>query len=73
LALEHVAGGADTPFPQATSLEYFVYGVLDMCRTDDIWLDVFPHGSEAGKLMRSEDLYEILNGMLETNEYFIEG
>jgi hypothetical protein len=73
LALEHAGGGSEAPIPQATSLEYFVYGVLEMCRDGDIWLDVFPHGEQPGKLMSSADLFEILNGMLETNEYFIEG
>jgi hypothetical protein len=73
LAMEHIAGGSESPVPQATSLEYFVYGVLDMCQQDDIWLEVFPHGQKTGKLMRAAVLLEILNGMLETNEYFIEG
>jgi hypothetical protein len=73
LAMEHVPEGSESPIPQATSLEYFVYGVLDMCQQDDIWLEVFPGREKAGMQMRAADLFEIMNGMLETNEYFIEG
>ena len=73
LALEHGPEENETAFPQAISLEYFVYSVLDMCKADNIWLEVFPRTDARGSLMRSSDLYDILNGMLETNEYFIEG
>lgn len=73
LAQEHCAGEAESSLPQAISLEYFVYGVLEMCGEEEIWLEVFPTTSDKGLMMSSSDLYEILNGMLETNEYFIEG
>lgn len=73
LVLEHVPGGADSSVPQATSLEYFVYGVLDMCKQDDIWLEIFPRQATTSIQIRSVELFEIMNGMLETNEYFIEG
>lgn len=73
LALEHVDGESESPIPQATSLEYFVYGVLDMCRSEDIWLEVFPFGDNRGKLLSASALFDILEGMLENNEYFIEG
>lgn len=72
LALEYGPEETDTAFPQAISLEYFVYDVLNMCKANNIWLEVFPKADDRGSLMRSSDLYEILNGMLETNEYFIE-
>lgn len=73
LALEYCSGDPGTPVPQSTSLEHFVYTVLDMCKANNIWLEIFPKSDERGYLMSSSDLYEILNGMLETNEYFIEG
>ena len=73
LALEYGPGETETAFPQAISLEYFVYDVLDMCKADNISLEVFPRTDDRGSLMSSSDLYEILNGMLEANEYFIEG
>ncbi|MGD8999683.1 MAG: DUF2750 domain-containing protein [Granulosicoccaceae bacterium] len=73
LVLEHCSGNPESPLPQSTSLEHFVYAVLDMCQTNDIWLEIFPNPNEPGYIISSSDLYEILNGMLENNEYFIEG
>ncbi len=73
LALEYTSGKPDTLLPQATSLEHFVYDILDKCSVNNIWLEVFPTINDRGKLINSSELYEIFNGMLETNEYFIEG
>jgi hypothetical protein len=73
LAVEHCNGGPETAAPQSTSLEHFVYGVLDMCQENDIWLEIFPRLDKPGYRISSSALYEILNGMLENNEYFIEG
>jgi len=58
---------------QATSLENFVYNVLDMCKDGDIWLEVFPMRGAPGLVMEAAELFQLLKGMLDTGEYFIEG
>lgn len=73
LAQENRPGEDETSLPQATSLEYFVYGVLDMCQVEDICLEVFPKTDESGHLISSTDLYELLTGLMESGEYLMEG
>lgn len=73
LAEECCTGAPDSPAPQSTSLEHFLYGVLDMCEEKNILLEVFPGTSESGLTLEPSRLYEIMNGMLESSEYFIEG
>jgi hypothetical protein len=73
LALDHCSVAPETPTPQSTSLEHFIYTVLGTCQENDIWLEIFPIPHDPGYIISSSGLYEILNGMLENNEYFIEG
>lgn len=72
-AEEHGVKDNDSMEAQATSLENFVYNVLDMCKDGDIWLEVFPVQGLKGYLMEAADLFEIFKSMLDTGEYFIEG
>lgn len=72
-ALDYHAGEPGSLVPHATSLENFVYEVLEQCKEGEIFLEVFPLTQSEGLIMPAADLFEILNGMLETNEYFIEG
>ena len=73
LAEEYYSWEPDNPAPQSTSLEHFIYDVLSTCEESNIWLQIYPKTDDQGCIMKSSDLYEILSGMLETNEYFIEG
>ena len=59
--------------PQSVSLEHFLYGVLEQCRTNDISLEVLPVPGKNGLIIPAAKLYEMLEGMLEGGRYFIEG
>lgn len=72
-AQEYGVGESEELVPQATSLENFVYSVLNMCDDGDIKLEVFPMDGMQGLIVSPNELYELLNGMLETGEYFVEG
>lgn len=57
----------------AVSLEHFLYKVLARCRDGRINIDVCPAPGRTGYMLSAERLYEVLEGMAETEAYFLEG
>jgi Protein of unknown function (DUF2750) len=73
LAAEYAELQEPDSMPQSVSLEQFIYSVLKQCRSHDIKLEVLPTPQQGGQIIAAENLYEILDGMLESGRYFVEG
>jgi hypothetical protein len=73
LAAEYAQVQEPDSTPQSVSLEQFLYGVLKQCRSHDIKLEIMPTPQQSGQIVEAETLYEILEGMMESGRYFIEG
>lgn len=59
--------------PQSTSLEQFIYSLLEQCTAAEIELDILPSNSYPGKRLTAAALYDVLHNMLDTGQYFLEG
>jgi len=57
----------------AVSLEHFLYKVLARCRDGKIKIDVCPAPGQPGYMLSADRLYEVLECMVETEAYFLEG
>lgn len=57
----------------AVSLEQFVEHVLSMMATQQLLVEVFPTQTQPGKILVAQELGELLEGMMESGEYFLEG
>lgn len=58
---------------QSVSLEHFLYSVLKQCSSNAIKLEILPINQQGGQIIEADRLYEILEGMVDTGSYFIEG
>lgn len=59
--------------PCAVSLEHFVYQLLPVMDKQDIKVEIFPYKTRTGRLMESRELASLLEGMMESGEYYMEG
>lgn len=59
--------------PKATSLDHFYQNILPMMIEQQIHIDVLCMPDSAGRLIAASDLYAMLESMLESGEYYIEG
>lgn len=59
--------------PHSTSLEDFVYRLLNQCAEQDIQIEVFARPTQAGKIVSASNLSGLLEGMMESGEYYMEG
>ncbi len=73
MAMESASGVLEGLLPQSTSLEQFVYTLLERCRDADIELEVMPLREVIGKRLSADALFDILHNMLDTGQYFLEG
>ncbi len=73
LAAEYAQAQQPGSLPQSVSLEHFIYGVLKQCSSHDIKLEILPTCFQGGQIVSAERFYEIIEGMLDTAGYFIEG
>jgi len=55
------------------SLEHFVYTLLPVMIEQEILIDIFPVEQQSGKLLTAADLFEIIEQMIDTGQYFLEG
>lgn len=73
LAQEYVERQQPGSLPQSVSLEQFLNSVLKQCIQHGITLEICPNGDDAGELMAAGRLHEVLDGMVESGSYFLEG
>ena len=59
--------------PQAISLEHFVYKVSQMLIENEIAVEVFPTANNPGHVMEAKAFFKILENLMESGEYFMEG
>ncbi len=57
----------------AVSLEFFMEQILHQLAREDVLLDIMPRPSGAGCLVSPQRLFSILEGMLESGEYSLDG
>lgn len=57
----------------AISLEQFVYHVLQTMIKQDIGVEVLPTKTQSGKIISAQDLMNLLEGMMDSGEYYLEG
>ena len=57
----------------SVSLEHFLYTLLKQCQNSAITLEVCPAPGSAGYQLPATALYEMLENMVESGSYFIEG
>ena len=59
--------------PQAISLEHFVYKVSQMLIENDMMVEVFTTPQSPGQRLEAKAFFKILENMMESGEYFMEG
>lgn len=57
----------------AVSLEQFLYSLLPLMNQQNIQIEILPTAGLPGKLMEAKALAAILEGMMESGEYYMEG
>ena len=71
MAMEYAQGAENSPI--CVSLEHFLYTLLKQCQENEIVMEVNPAPDGKGYLIEAAQLYEVLESMVETETYFIEG
>jgi hypothetical protein len=61
------------PTAMAVSLEQFVYSLLPQINHQNIQIEILPTKILPGKIMQARELAGILEGMMESGEYYMEG
>jgi len=59
--------------PQAISLEHFVYKVSQLLIDNGILVEIFPTATQPGHVIEAKAFFNILENMMESGEYFMEG
>lgn len=57
----------------AISLDYFVYKLLPVMMKQDINAEILPSAVKPGERLAAGELAAILDGMMESGEYYMEG
>ena len=73
LARMNLADDSGSSSPQATSLDHFFQNILPIMIQQKIDLDVLSLPGCAGRLIAASDLYTMMESLLESGEYYIEG
>ncbi len=73
LALEHRPEVQRSFSPQATSIEHFIYDMLQGFVEADIYLEIFPYKESQGHILSAEECFVLFEGILDSGAYFIEG
>jgi len=73
MAQQSAETGEDKNIPICVSLEHFLYTLLKQCQENEIVMEVNPAPASMGFLIPAAQLYEVLENMVETETYFIEG
>jgi len=68
---EQTEYGQSTPI--STSLEQFISSVLKQCINTEIIVELCPGAQRVGTFMTAAALLEVLDSLIETGEYFLEG
>jgi hypothetical protein len=63
----------DNQTPIAVSLEQFVYAILPKIEQQNIQIEILPTTSQPGMLIDPRSLSSIIEGMMESGEYYMEG
>lgn len=63
----------DYLMPVACSLEFFLYQALDKLVAQDVMLEIMPRKMAAGCLISPQRLFSILEGMIDSGEYTLDG
>jgi len=59
--------------PQSISLEHFIYKVSEQLIENEIQLEVLPTDLAPGKIIPARSFFKMLENMMESGEYFMEG
>jgi len=59
--------------PQSVSLEHFVYKTSQLLIKNDIMIQTFPTVENPGKVIPAKEFFEILENLMESGEYYMEG
>jgi len=73
LCSDYIISQSESYMPGAVSIEHFVDNLLQIMMEQDIDIDIFPTKEANGIRIKAAELYEILNNMLESGEYYMEG
>jgi hypothetical protein len=57
----------------SVSLEHFLYHVVGRLKTADMPIEVFPTKESAGEIISAHTFYDMLEGMMDAGEYYMEG
>lgn len=64
-AVDSLAAGE----PGSTSLEHFLYQMLDELMRRNVWIEVMPRDKAAGCLITPQRLFTIFEGLIDAGEY----
>jgi len=73
LANECIHPDAETDGLDAMSLEQFIYRILPSMAQQNIAVEVLPSKTQAGKIVTAQELLNLLEGLMESGEYYLEG
>lgn len=73
MAVECALGDLSDCEPICVSLEHFLHTLLKQCQANDIIVEVCPAPGKAGYTIPAAQLHEVLESIVETDSYFIEG
>jgi len=73
MAEECVQGEWSDSEPVSVSLEHFLYQLLKQCQENEITMEVCPVPGKTGFMLSAAQLHEVLDNIVETDTYFIEG
>lgn len=73
LAKESAVGELSGSILLSTSLEQFTFGVLKKCVDAELSIEVCKSPQHNGKIIPAKQLSELLESMIESGEYFVEG
>ncbi len=59
--------------PAAVSLEYFMEQTIQKLAMDDILIEIMPRETAPGCLISAQRLFSILDGMMESSQYTLDG
>ncbi len=73
LAEAYCVGEHEGLQPVSISLELFAYNMLNQCQDQGIAIEVFARPGQPGRWIFANELFGILEGMMESGEYYMEG
>lgn len=71
-AEDAASGDWENLVPVAESLEFFLYQSLNRLVVNEVMIEIMPYSGETGFLIHPQNLFDILDGMIEAGVYTVD-